>query len=173
MKLRYTEVLKSKRGWTLVETIVVMLIMTILIAGAAYVSVRNIKSANISQTASSLQIMSADIGDAYYEMGFPEIEPSEDGKAQFKNYLQELGQNYMNCTFDLDTVEVMSNGFSVEISDPTDSFENRIIMQAITTSDVAKYVLLISCGPDGIMTQDGYETQQYGDDIISVVCPKQ
>lgn len=164
---------KKKKGYTLVEVIAVMAIIAVLTIGVGVVSVRNVRKANIDQTASDLQIFSTNMGDAYYEIGAPIIDPAgTDGSAQFQNYLTELQDSYMNCTFDMASIEATSNGFKVDFASPTDAFDNQFTMWCTTKEGLDPYIMIVSGGPDGAIDTSNYDDQDYGDDIVMIIHPK-
>lgn len=163
---------KHLKGWNMIELVLAITIIAILGTATAAITIKNVRKANVDKTASFLQILATDLGDAYNDLGVPEIATDSDGVAKFKNFLTEAQDTYLSCTFDLDTVKAQTNGFSVEIKSPKDAFGNKYFMECITVEGKPSFSRISSKGPDNISSMDTYNTQEFGDDILVIVQSK-
>lgn len=166
---------KARKGLTLVEIIVVLIITVIVVLGFGASASRQIKRTNRETVVNELQVLASNIADCYYDQGNPPYDPATpEGMSGFKSFIGILSSEYAGFTFDMSTLKVMANGngFELEVSDPTDVYDQKYKCWFVTKSGVQRYVMVASGGDDGIIQQNGYSTYNYGDDIVLMVKPK-
>lgn len=165
---------KARRGLSLVELVVVLVIVAIIAFGFGSSAVSQIKRTNRETVVNELQVLASNFSDAYYDLGNPDYDPSTtEGLEQFKTFLNIISSEYIMYSFDFGTLEATDNGFYVEVSDPVDVWEQRYCCWFVTKNvPGGKYVMVASGGDDGIVSSAGYASNNYSDDIVLVVKPK-
>lgn len=164
---------KTRKGLTLVELMVVLIIVVIVTLGFGASASRQIKRTNRETVVNEMQVLASGLSDAYYDLGNPAYDPdTEEGKNQFKTFLGIVSSEYVGYTFDLSTLVEKDNGFYVEVEDPLDVYEQRYCCWFVTKDGMARYVLVASGGDDGKISFDTYKSGDYSDDIVLMVRPK-
>lgn len=168
---------KSKvRGTTMVELLAVLAIIVILLGIAAFSVSENTKRSNRESVVTSLQTMSTALSDAYYDLGAPSIDPAAEGALDdFKQYLAVISDDYLGVVFDETSIQPLAsgNGYSVYTDSPVDVYDTPYYFWFITKDDVMKYVMVASGGDNGVIDVESYTAQNYGDDIVMIVRPKE
>lgn len=171
--VRTSNLYKRRKGLSLIELVVVLIIVAIVLVGFGASAQTQVKRASRSDVENELNVMASNLSDAYYDLGNPSFNPSEPTDVdRFKKFLITLGSEYMGCTFDETTVKPTSNGFYVEIKDPLDSYEQTYKCWFVTVSNLSRYAMICSGGDNTIVEQTGYASGNYSDDIVLVVYPK-
>lgn len=163
---------KRRAGFNLIEILIALIIISIVMLGFGASASLQVKRTNRETVANELQVLASNFSDAYYDLGSPEIDSSAEGSQDdFERFLKLISTDYLNYTFDLDSIEPMSNGFSVKVADPIDVYEQEYNAWFITMG-TSRYVVVASGGDDGVINYEGYKNQDYADDIVMVVRPK-
>lgn len=164
--------LKVRKGTNLVELMAVILIIGILVVGFATSYAKNIKKANRDQTVNELSVFSTSFGDAYYDLGIQHFDPASQVD-DFKSFLSTLERGYVSCTFDLESVNPTTNGFTVMVKSPLSVYESQYKCWFTTKEGAASLVMIACAGEDGNFSEGTYGLKEYGDDIVLVVSPKE
>ena len=165
-------IVKGRKGLSLIELLVVLLITSIVVVGFSVSASQQIKRTNRETVANEMQILASNISDAYYDLGNPRYDPDDDDDYDlFLSFLGTLSSDYTGFSFDEDSIEKLPRGFSVIVKEPLDTYENPYKFWFITNSD-NRYVMIASSGDDGVLSDATYPTQNYGDDIVLFVKPK-
>lgn len=161
-----------RKGLSLVEILVVLIIVVIVTLGFGASATRQIKRTNRETVVNELQVLASNLSDAYYDLGNPSYDVSDEGETQFRTFLTMISADYLGYTFDFNTLKRTANGYTIEVADPTDIYEQPYKCWFVTKSGQARYVMVASGGDDGIISDSGYATHNYSDDIILIVRPK-
>lgn len=165
--------MNNKRGLSLVEVVVVLIIVVIVSLGFGASASRQVKRTNRETVVNELQVLSSGLSDAYYDLGNPAYDPdTPEGKTQFENFLKIVSSEYVGYTFDYTTLEKTANGFTIEVSDPLDVYEQRYGCWFVTRESLARYAIVACGGDDGKINFSGYINGDYSDDIVLLVRPK-
>lgn len=159
----------------MVEIMVVLIIVVIVTLGFGASASRQVKRTNRETVVNELQVLATGLSDAYYDLGNPSYDPeTAEGRTQFENFLKIVSSEYIGYTFDYTTLVVSDgkNGFSVEVSDPLDVYEQRYKCWFVTKEGLARYVIVACGGDDGKISFDTYKDGDYKDDIVLMVRPK-
>lgn len=163
---------KRRAGFSLIEIVIALIIIAIVMIGFGASASMQVKRTNRETVANELQVLASNFSDAYYDLGSPEIDPTAEGAASdFERFLKLVSADYLNYTFDYDSIEAMGNGFKVLVTEPIDVYEQQYCAWFVT-SGTARYVVVASGGDDGVVDWEGYKNQNYSDDIIMVCRPK-
>ena len=164
---------KTRKGLTLVELMVVLIIVVIVTLGFGASASRQIKRTNRETVVNEMQVLASGLSDAYYDLGNPAYDPTTaEGKTQFETFLKIVSSEYIGYTFDYTTLEKTDSGFHVEVSDPLDVYEQHYHCWFVTKDGMARYVLVASGGDDGKISYPTYKDGDYADDIVLMVRPK-
>ena len=164
---------KKRRGLSLIELVVVLIIVAIVLIGFGASASTQVKRASRSDVENELNVMASNLSDAYYDLGNPSFNPVEPTDVErFKKFLITLGNEYMGCQFDEDTISATANGFYVEIKEPLDAYEQTYKCWFVTAANLSRYAMICSGGDNTIVENAGYASGDYADDIVLVVYPK-
>lgn len=164
---------KCRSAFSLVEVLVVLIIVVIVTLGFGASANRQIKRTNRETVVNEMQVLASNLADAYYDLGNPAYDPTTtEGSTQFTTFLQTVSSEYLGYTFDYTTLTSTANGFTVEVSDPTDVYEQHYKCWFVTKDGQPRYVMIACGGDDGIISASGYAAHNYADDIILIVRPK-
>lgn len=165
--------MKARKGFNMLEIIVGIVLVGIISVGVGNSASKNMKKATREAVQNELQMFSTNISNAYYDIGPPIVDAGDpNAQTKFENYLKTLAGEYMSVQFDMASLTPTTNGYSVEISQPLDAFESRYTCWFITDSSVMPYIMIASGGENGQIDSAGYSTQNYGDDLLLIVKPK-
>lgn len=167
------ECMRGRRGLSLVEIVVVLIIVAIITVAFGVSANRNIKRTNRETVVNEMQVLASNFSDAYYDQGNPAFDPhTDEGLVGFKQFLQLISSEYLGYAFDMDSITPTANGFHVVVSDPVDVYEQNYEAWFVTSGATSRYVMVASGGDDGIIQSSGYASHNYSDDIVLVVKPK-
>ena len=167
----------AKRGFTLVEIIGVMIIISILTIAAGYTSTKAVQRSRIDATAADLQVFASDMEAVLEDIGVVELDPSDSldlRKSKINEYLSIIEQDYLHATFDRDTLVVSNSGFKVstyELMDPWDS-KYTLIYNTDTAKGVPGTCIFASPGPNLNLEETEYSSGDFQDDILVMITPK-
>ncbi len=175
---------RARTGLSLIELVVVLIIVAIVLIGFGSSASVQVKRASRSDVENELNVMASNLSDAYYDLGNPAFNPAvPDDAKRFKKFLATVGTEYMGCVFDTGdlnswlsgddgTLKATANGFSVEIKEPLDAYEQTYKCWFVTVDNLSRYCMICSGGDNTIVEQTGYASGNYADDIVLVVYPK-
>lgn len=162
--------------------LVIVLIVTVAFGASASMQV---KRANRETVTNELSVMATNFTDAYYDLGnpvfkaTPDTAKGEQGPEQFKSFLSVIQSEYLNISFDLDSITPLGEeGFQVKVAEPKDVYEQSYECWFYTGSENNRYVMVVCGGDDGIISSEKYigvpsgTKIDYSDDIVLVVKPK-
>jgi len=176
--------IKNRKGTTLIEIIVVIMIIAILAAASIAVGAKQVSKARIQDAMAYEQILDNEIEDAVSDMGFLEVFDVDDTteRTQIESYLGTMAEDYLNCTFDMSSLQKVLygnyEGFRVTIATPYDSWEKNYMFFYFYNSVTDKYRLTIACsGPNNTWGEgytNGYltvneDSGKLEDDIIDIL----
>ena len=165
-------VTKSRKGLSLVELMIVLIIVAIVTFGFGTSAIKQVKKSNRSTVVNELQVLASNFSDAYYDLGNPEYDPeTPEGLTGFKAFLNVLSSEYLAYSFDMDSLEATTNGFHIKVKDPVDVWEQPYECWFVTKGN-NRYALVASGGDDGTIRFEGYKNNKYDDDIVLIVKPK-
>lgn len=175
---------RKHKGFTVIQMVVAMVIFAIL-CGIGIAGYRqHSRRADIESVCSNLRIWANNYEDAVSNSGYLEWEDGWSGteESDFKDYVVELEDLYMNCSFDKSSIKsgettVSSTGttykvFSVETKPETDVWGNpyRMIYTVDSSTRKIATVYFASAGPDAVWQEnsdtEGYLNGVTSDDII-------
>ena len=176
---------KTRKGITLIEIIIVLVIVGIIMVGFGNSASKQVKNASRSDVENTLNVMASNLSDAYYDLGNPAYVREEDDGAGnkmivhdidgFKKFLSILESEYMGVKFDKDNIDaddLLPNGFKVEIIEPLDAYEQTYKCWFVSKEGMQRYAMIVSGGDDMIVDTTNYASGNYGDDILLLIYPK-
>ncbi len=164
--------LGKKRGLTLVELVVVLVIVAVILVGFGAAASTNVKRANRSDVENELNVMATNLSDAYYDLGNPNFPVTDEGETNFKEFLKILESEYLGVSFDMSSIQRTTNGFYIEIAEPLDVYEQRYKCWFVTVAKYNNFAMICSGGDDLIVSQEKYKDGDYSDDIVLIIYPK-
>lgn len=167
------ELFIPRAGLTLIELVVVLVIVAIILIGFGNSANTQVKRANRSDVENELNVIASNMSDAYYDLGNNAYDPTKPEQVElFKNLLKILQTEYLGVTFDIDHMETTDTGFHVFITEPLDAWEQPYECWFTTAPNISRYVMIASGGDDLVVDSSGYASQNYNDDVVLVVYPK-
>lgn len=164
---------KTRRGLSLIELVVVLVIVALVLIGFGTAASTQIKRASRSDVENELSVMAANLSDAYYDLGNPSFDPTDPAaKEKFKTFLKILQSEYLGITFDEGTLTETTNGYYIEIAEPLDAYEQTYKCWFVTTPSLDRFAMFCSGGDNTIVEKEGYNSGNYSDDIVMVIYPK-
>lgn len=167
----------AKRGFTLVEIIGVMIIISILTIAAGYTATKAVQRSRIDATAADLQVFASDMEAVLEDIGVVELDPSDSlelRKSKINEYLSIIEQDYLHATFARETLVVSDSGFKVSTYELIDPWNSKYTL--IYNTDAAKGTpgtcIFASPGPNLNLEDTGYSSGDFQDDILVIVTPK-
>ena len=145
---------------------VAMVIITVLTLSFLSANSKQVKNANIAATVQALELAATDF-DRVISDGTLILSVGDTlSIANIQEYLYTLEAEYLSFSFDIGTLKITSDGFTVKTLDLLDGFN-----QAFTFYFSAKEqrIIMMSAGPDMVSNPDTYVTGDFGDDIISII----
>lgn len=186
--------IERKRGFSLVELVVVILVIGIIAAVGIGFGTKQLSSARLTTVSNNLKLVASDIESAIIDMGFLE---SVDNQADAKNYFEKWSSAYLTCPLDVaDTIQFVDAGgvFGADYSGVwmetfayEDPWGNQLrLYYMIPTTGTNYRIIIASAGPNGYWAEDaanGYTTatnaateelqkQYFEDDIVMIMEPR-
>lgn len=170
-----------KRGFTLVELVIVIVVLAVLIAGLAFYSTQSVARTRLTTAENFLRIMGADMDAAFDDYGPFYIRAGltdEEIKAEAADYCDELTDGYMHAELDTTTIEMLENGFTVYTVDVDpwgtpymlyyiDRTPGREPSAGFDETGLEGNFIVICAGPDMVMeTPASYYAGNFGDDMV-------
>lgn len=188
------KVRKIRKGFSLMEMIVVILILAILAAIGIGAGTKQVANARIQETSSFLQTMDSNIEEAIMDMGFMDsaifdsletaadwASADSDTQSAVENYLEEMQDIYLPCGFDYATMALIKDsgyvGFSVEPTVVQDAWkQNYTFYYMYSESEDTYRIVVASMGPNNFPSDKasiGYLTagtdDSWDDDIVIIM----
>lgn len=160
------------RGFTLIETLIVIVIIGALIAVAALAASRAMTKGRITTTENTLQLFSADMDDVLSQYGTLTITDENTARSQIMEFVNLLETYYLNCYFDKESLVVYDTFFEVQTSSLQDGWDNPFLFRYCFSEANAGCCLLISGGENEVFDCQEYTNSYFGDDILIAVIPK-
>ena len=161
----------SKKGFTLIEVLAVVVILGILIACVSFAVSGTLDKGRLSSTQNSLQLFAADIEEILATYGVLSISDG-DPTPQIKEYLSMIETYYMHTYFDYATLEVKDTYFEILTTTMRDGWDSQFLLRYCFTSEDAGTCMLISPGNNLLFDTESYTNTYFGDDILLIVYPK-
>lgn len=193
--------LQNRRGYSLVELVVVLIIIGILAVAGFSFGGRQIANARMQTISSNIQVVANDIESAVVDLGFLPAEKLADETAR-RNYFREWDAKYLTSPLNLDSMTydaaggVYDNfaGICVRTNGYADPWGNELSLfyLAPTVEGDSYRIVLASAGPNskwcwdmeasGVLdsgTPDGYvnrgqdeDVHDTDDDVFIVMIPR-
>ena len=187
MKGIHNTVLRKRRGYSLVELVVVLIIIGILAVAGISFGGKQIANARMQTISSNIQVVANDIEGAIVDLGFLTADELADQSAR-TNYFQEWDSKYLTSPLDISTMTFQAAGgdydtfagVSIRTSGYADPWGNELYLfyLAPTVEGEAYRIVLASAGPNskwcwdleatgelGSGTPDGYVNRGQDEDI--------
>ncbi len=160
------------KGFTLIETLIVIIIVGALIAVASLAASRAMTKGRITTTENSLQLFSADMDEVLSQYGTLAITDTETAKSQIMEFVNLLETYYLSCYFDKESLVIYDTFFEIQTSSLQDGWDNPFMLRYCFAEANAGYCLLISGGQNKIFDCQEYTNTYFADDILIAVVPK-
>lgn len=108
--------LRHNKGFTLIETLIVVVIMGVLITTVTIAVSGSMRQGRISSTTNSLQLFSADMEEVMSQYGVLSITEEDTERSQILEFLNLLETYYLHTYFDKDTLNIYGNFFEIQTS---------------------------------------------------------
>lgn len=166
----------DKKGFTISELIIVMVILAILFVGMTTTYNVHVKNSRIDTVEGNLVVFKSDI-EAYLE-DYGVFNVSRTAASDYKHkqigaFLNKLSTDYLHITYDMDTIVILPGSFQVDTL-TVDPWKNkyRMFYNTDPTSPTVGTCILASAGPNLVFTSDTYAVGEFGDDILVTIVPK-
>ena len=166
----------DRKGFTISELIIVMIILSILFVGMTTTYNIHVKNSRIDTVEGNLVIFKSDI-EAYLEdygvFNVSRTAPADYKNTQIRGFLNKLSTDYLHLTYDMNTIVILPGSFQVDTL-TVDPWKNpyRMFYNTDPTSPTVGTCILASAGPNLSYTSDTYATGDFGDDILVTIVPK-
>ena len=153
-----------KKGYSLIEIVIVMLIIAILGASSVIVGSKQVARSRVQDATTFIQTMESNLEEGITDIGFLEdVDYSTNGDG-VKAYLNELEDIYLNCLFDYSTLKAVPSlpdaygeGFQIDISTPEDPWGMTYTLFYMHGEAEDNYrIVIASPGPNNIWSSEGY-----------------
>ena len=169
----------NKRGFTLIEVMIVITIIGILFTGILFYGNAVSKKANINSVNSQLRLLNSDIETMLQTKGKlllpPTVPPlSQTDQTIVTNYITSMANDFCKVDFDMSTLQYKTGGIIIQTKTLMDAWGNPYTMMINTdnTSASGGLIIFASPGPDGKLSLNTYKNGQFGDDILIMISPK-
>lgn len=164
--------LRHNKGFTLIETLIVVVIMGVLITTVTITVSGSMRQGRISSTTNSLQLFSADMEEVMSQYGVLSITEEDTERSQILEFLNLLETYYLHTYFDKDTLNIYDNFFEIQTSTLQDGWDKPFLLRYCFSGVNAGYCLLVSGGDNETIDCTEYTNTSFGDDILVAVIPK-
>lgn len=184
--------MRTRKGYSLIEIVIVILIIAILGASSAIVGTKQVARSRLQEATTFVQTMESNLEEGVTEMGFLDNPDFNSNLAGITAYLNELEDIYLNCLFDYTTegdeasFKAISNlpsgfqGFQINIKTPMDPWGMEYTLFYMHGDAKDNYrIIIASPGPNNIWNEDGYNSgyvrvgdtsvDLIGDDVIDIL----
>ena len=177
-----------RKGYSLIEIVIVMLIIAILGAATIVVGSKQVARSRVQDAITFVQTMESNIEEGITDLGFLEDVNYESNSVGITTYLKELEDIYLNCYFNYDSVKAIpalpdgyGDGFQVDISSPEDPWGMYYTMFYMKGTAKDNYrIVFASPGPNNFWNEAGYAsgyvavgisggTDLIDDDVIDIM----
>lgn len=164
--------LRQKRGFTLIETLIVLVIMGALITTVTVAVSNSMQKGRISSTTNSLQLFSADMEEVMSQYGVLSISNKETARSQILEFLNLLETYYLHTYFDKDTLIIHDTFFEVQTSTLQDGWNRPFLLRYCFSDINAGFCILVSGGDNEQFDCSAYTNTNFADDVLVAVVPK-
>lgn len=160
------------KGFTLIETLIVITIVGALIAVATLAASRAMTKGRITTTENSLQLFSADMDEVLSQYGTLVVTDTETAKSQVMEFINLLETYYLSCYFDKESLVIHDTFFEIQTSSLQDGWDNPFKLRYCFSEANAGYCMFISGGENRVFDCQEYTNNYFADDILIAVVPK-
>lgn len=164
--------MKNRNGFNMVELVIVMVILSILALVGAGTYNKSISNARREVTANTMQIFATNMEEVYGDLGVFEISQSSEKERDTIDYLYEITDTYLNFTFDMDTLTMTGEGFTVMTKTLQDGWGQNMKFY-MTIGKINPRAMLISSGDNLIFDDSNYTAGEFKDDMVMLMKPKE
>lgn len=159
---------KRQKAFTLMEMVVVIIVLSVLMAGLAFFGTNSIKKTRIQTTETFLRVLASDMEAGYDDYGpyiYNTVLGAEEQGVKLKDFCITLAEDYLHTGLDTDSIRIFSNGFTVKTLE-TDPWGTPYEIYYIILSEKEGNFIAMSPGPDMISNREHYIDGQFADDIL-------
>lgn len=165
-----------KKGFTLIQMVLVLLMITILTVASVFSANNSVRRTSIDATVMTLQVFQADMEAIIEDIGVLEIDSTEVAAVQrgmVLQYLDMIEATYTHVYFDRATLDITPSQFRINTVDAKDAWGSSFTF--IYNTDASKgpvgTCIFASPGPNMILESEKYAEGEFGDDILIFAKP--